>query len=98
MFFNPFRIGSGWYVDGGLLSNFPSFLFSQTEFPTIGFRLEDVPPLSRYKDLEAEKDVPLQLESTADYLWAMFATMMEAQDRERGVPANSSTRLFLREP
>ena len=87
-FFTLFRMSDHYFVNGGLLSTYPSFLFSQKTFPTIGFRLEDVPALSRLEQVQATKERPLPLEFTSEYLWAMFGTMMDAHDNHRGVPIN----------
>src|SRR6185437_8717872 len=46
LFFRPLELGPTYLVDGGLLSNFPSFLFAQGQYPTIGFRLSDIRPPS----------------------------------------------------
>ncbi len=37
IFFVPFLSGPNHFVDGGMLSNFPSFLFAQGYYPTMGF-------------------------------------------------------------
>ena len=59
IFFQPFLRVDDHFVDGGMLSNFPSFLFAQDFYPTIGFRLTDFEP-------------PLQIDSTASYLGPWF--------------------------
>jgi NTE family protein len=49
-FFRPVPFGGGLMVDGGVLSNFPAWVFGETQearpLPILGFRLlpEDVPP------------------------------------------------------
>lgn len=63
------------FVDGGILSNFPSFLFAQTKYPTIGFRLREL-------------EVPNRINSTWKYLKALLLTMIEAHDKVRGDPPN----------
>jgi NTE family protein len=73
IFFLPFQNGPRHLVDGGILSNFPSFLFTQGKYPTIGFRLDDI-------TLEAP------LNSTWNYLKGLLQTMVEAHDKERGNP------------
>lgn len=60
-------------MDGGLLSNYPSFLFAQGGYPTIGFRLADIHPLGPIGD-------------TPGYLKALLLTMAEAHDKQRPVP------------
>ncbi len=73
IFFQPFLRVDDHFVDGGMLSNFPSFLFAQDFYPTIGFRLTDFDP-------------PVQIDSTAAYLKALILTMTSAHDKERGDP------------
>lgn len=73
LFFAPLRLGPQHLVDGGLLSNFPSFLFSQGQYPTIGFRLGELTP-------------PKQIDSTFDCVKALVLTMAEAHDKERALP------------
>ena len=75
LFFSPLTLGPTHLVDGGLLSNFPSFLFAQGKYPTIGFRLADM-----------EASGPL--DSTVSYLKALVTTMAEAHDKHRGDPPN----------
>jgi NTE family protein len=49
-FFKPYQYGSQLYVDGGVLSNFPAWVFesesvtTQPPIPIIGFRFEPEPP------------------------------------------------------
>jgi len=63
-------------VDGGLLSNFPVWLFdaegSTPEWPTFGFKL--VEP-------EEELQVPHRVRGPISLLAALFSTMMEAHDK-----------------
>ncbi len=73
IFFKPVSAYSGYLVDGGILSNFPSYLFAQAKFKTIGLRLND---LSR----------PAPIDSTFSYLLGLILTMAEAHDKERGNP------------
>lgn len=72
-------------VDGGVLSNFPVWLFDTDEeprWPTFGLKLvESEPrlPLDRYMDAAV---YPLNsIEATIDYVKSLVATMMEAHDR-----------------
>jgi NTE family protein len=62
-------------VDGGLLSNFPVWLFDRDgsipEWPTFGFKL--VEP-------EEEHEVPHQVQGPISLFAALFSTMMEAHD------------------
>lgn len=73
LFFLPFKSGTDYLVDGGILSNFPSFLFAQGKYPTVGFRLVDFEP-----------DDPVR--GTFGYLGSLLATMVEAHDKQRGDP------------
>jgi NTE family protein len=74
IFFQPFRSGTAYYVDGGMLSNFPAFLFMTPDFPTIGFRLRQLSP-------------PGKIATTADYLNSLILTMVDAHDKARGSPS-----------
>jgi NTE family protein len=60
-------------VDGGLLSNFPVWLFDSDrdvpEWPTFGFKL-----------VEPEEGTPHQIKGPVSLLAALFSTMMEAHD------------------
>lgn len=60
-------------VDGGLLSNFPVWLFDsesdEPEWPTFGFKL-----------VEPEEGAPRQIGGPISLLKALFSTMMEAHD------------------
>lgn len=62
-------------VDGGLLSNFPVWLFDSEgeipEWPTFGFKL--VEP-------EEEHGIPRRVRGPISLLAALFSTMMEAHD------------------
>ena len=73
LFFVPLEDDSDILVDGGMLSNYPSFLFARSEYPTIGFRLLDVIP-------------PGRIASTFDFLRSLLHTMTEAHDRFRSLP------------
>jgi predicted acylesterase/phospholipase RssA len=73
IFFEPFLSGTNHFVDGGMLSNFPSFLFALGYYPTMGFRLIDFV-------------APIEIDSTPSYLKALLLTMTDAHDKERGNP------------
>ena len=64
---------SHFIVDGGLLSNFPVWLFDSEgevpEWPTIGFKL-----------VEPEEGTPNNIRGPISLLGALFSTMMEAHD------------------
>lgn len=80
-FYEPFKLKNmktnqaSYIVDGGLLSNFPVWLFDSDgripAWPTFGFRL--VEP-------EEELDVPHQVRGPVSLLAALFSTMMKAHD------------------
>jgi len=64
---------TSYIVDGGVLSNFPVWLFdsegSLPEWPTIGFKL-----------VEPDEGKPNQIRGPISLLMALFSTMMEAHD------------------
>lgn len=63
---------TSYIVDGGILSNFPLWLFDEVEnelYPTIGFRL-----------VEPSEGKPHRITGPISMLEALFATMMEAHD------------------
>lgn len=64
---------TNYIVDGGLLSNFPVWLFdsegSLPEWPTFGFKL-----------VEPEEGMPRHISGPISMLTALFGTMMEAHD------------------
>lgn len=70
IFFRPEVSGSRHFVDGGLLSNFPTFLFADSEWPTVGFRLRDVVP-------------PGNVDDSFDYLKGLLLTATDAHDKVR---------------
>ncbi|WP_422931750.1 patatin-like phospholipase family protein [Singulisphaera sp. PoT] len=76
LFFAPGKLHGDVIVDGGILSNFPVWIFDETDptkqppWPTFGFRLFD-----------EGAGKPMQIESAPDILKAMFKTMMYAHDR-----------------
>ena len=73
LFFDPYVQGTDLYVDGGVLSNYPAFVFAVSRYPTIGFRLRDLLPVPGITD-------------TASYLKALLQTITEAHDKERTLP------------
>jgi NTE family protein len=73
LFFRPYIDGTAPIVDGGVLSNFPAYLFAKDPYPTIGFRLRDI-------------EAPADLSSPRGFLRALLLTMVEAHDAERGDP------------
>jgi NTE family protein len=75
-FFVPGSLDGAVIVDGGILSNFPLWIYDEKDprtppaWPTFGFRLVD----------RKEQQVP-EVKSVTDILGAMFRTMMYAGDR-----------------
>lgn len=79
-FYEPVRVRyksenqSVYIVDGGMLSNFPLWIFdseSMPEWPTFGFKL--VEP-------ESKQEIPHRIKGPISMLTGLFATMMEAHD------------------
>ncbi|MHB8158278.1 MAG: patatin-like phospholipase family protein [Desulfocucumaceae bacterium] len=67
-------------VDGGILSNFPVWLFDsegEPEWPTFGFRL-----------VEPGREEPRSINNIIDFLSAMIGTMIEAHDERYIQDAN----------
>lgn len=70
-------------VDGGILSNFPVWLFDvegEPEWPTFGLRLVEPEPRSPLAG-GAEEDQPQGLNAVIDYAKSLIETMLEAHDR-----------------
>lgn len=88
LFFEPFVHSNGGrhLVDGGILSNFPAFLFAQSPNPTIGFRLVDVPPLTQLATEESAEY--RRISSTWEFLLLTLKTMAEAHDKFRPLPSD----------
>jgi NTE family protein len=79
-FFEPVKLGKRIFVDGGMLSNFPVWLFDSDgvpEWPTFGFRLVDDKAI---RDGQVRKR-PRKIKGPTDYIVALVSTMMEAHDR-----------------
>jgi predicted acylesterase/phospholipase RssA len=70
LFFRPVTETDRVLVDGGMLSNFPSYLFERQEYRTLGLRLEG----SKQKE---------NLLSFGRYIGGLLNTMLEAHDKER---------------
>ncbi len=78
-FYEPIKLRNmktneeSYIVDGGLLSNFPVWLFdtegNAPAWPTLGFKL-----------VEPEEGAPHQIRGPISLLAALFSTMMEAHD------------------
>lgn len=72
-FFRPARLKDNYIVDGGLLSNFPIFIFDSDgapEWPSFGILLR-----------EPTDSTPHEISSIVTYMQAIFSTMLKAHDR-----------------
>ncbi len=73
-FYRPATMGKSIIVDGGLLSNFPIWLFDADgtpEWPTFGILLQ-----------EPHADQPHKINGVISYMMAIFQTMLKAHDRK----------------
>jgi NTE family protein len=72
-------------VDGGVLSNFPVWLFDTDgvpRWPTFGLRLVEPEPRASLGERIGEAEYPASsIEATIDYVKSLVLTMMEAHDR-----------------
>jgi predicted acylesterase/phospholipase RssA len=71
-FFHAYRFGDSLVVDGGLLSNYPLWVFVNSKEPTLGFKLVS-------KSGGAPPTAP---SSFPQYLTSLVSTMLEAHDKE----------------
>lgn len=72
-FFEPVKMGGALFVDGGILSNFPIWIFDSPDvpaWPTFGFKL-----------VEPENGRPARIGNTLDFAKALVTTMMDAHDK-----------------
>lgn len=72
LYFQARRDGERIVVDGGILSNYPLWVFHGQDSRTMGFKL-----VSR-----GEKSVPHAPNSLPEYLAALLGTMLEGRDKE----------------
>ena len=73
LFFEPVKFRNNYFVDGGILSNFPVWLFDSPglpEWPTFGFKL-----------IEPDYGKPNRIEGPLDFLKSIVGTMMDAHDK-----------------
>ena len=73
-------------VDGGMLSNFPVWLFDceadeEPEWPTFGLLLVEADPQTPVSERLPKEDRDRGVSALIDYVKAMAQTMMEAHDR-----------------
>lgn len=72
-FFEPVKLKDFYFVDGGILSNFPIWLFDskgKPDWPTFGLKL-----------IEPEFGKPQPVGDVVDFAKALVATMMDAHDK-----------------
>jgi len=79
IFFQPYVDGETYHVDGGLLSNFPSFLFAHDDAPTVGFQLAAT---------EEPREIQDSFEKAFEYARSVINTMLDAHDKHRDRPQN----------
>lgn len=73
IFFEPVVLAKSYFVDGGLLSNFPIWLFDSVEppaWPTFGVKL-----------MEPDDGKPRHIDGPVDFIKAIISTMLEAHDK-----------------
>ena len=73
LFFEAYKFGEKLVVDGGILTNYPLWIFSHSSKPVIGLKLVSE---------QEETELPTAPASFAGYITAVLATMMEAHDKE----------------
>jgi NTE family protein len=72
IFFEPYADGDNLYVDGGMLSNYPTWLFDDSDIPTVGVRLH-------------HKEGPGATRNSKvwEYFHSLVNTMLTAHDKLR---------------
>jgi NTE family protein len=79
IFFQPYVDGRDLYVDGGMLSNFPLWMFEESDSPTVGLRL-DGGVVADFSSIGPDSGI-------IQYLSSLVSTMIEAHDAAgRGSP------------
>lgn len=71
LFFEAYRHGQSIVVDGGLLTNYPLWVFADRKEPTIGFKL-----------ISKGTAIPEAPRSFPHFLVSLVSTMLEAHDKE----------------
>lgn len=75
-YFRPYVDGHRVFVDGGLLSNYPLWLFQDSPLATVAFKLRSEPSRRAHSG-----------SWVVDYVWALIGTMLNAHDKARlGAP------------
>jgi NTE family protein len=81
-FFEPVQLDGSYFVDGGMLSNFPVWLFDR---PASGDRAsEPIPrwPTIGFKLVEPEDGLPNETDSTLGFVKALVTTMLDSHDKK----------------
>lgn len=71
LFFEAYRYGQSLVVDGGLLSNYPLWVFAHSAEPTLGFKLVSK---SMHVPAKSPRSFPY-------FLMSLVSTMLDAHDR-----------------
>lgn len=86
-------------VDGGLLSNFPVWLFDveQPRWPTFGFRLSSPPPGEQLEEAESaeHEEGKRNITGLLSYSKSLLITMLEAHDRLHVKQAEAVRTIFI---
>jgi len=94
-FYQPYRLRTKlrrkpyYILDGGLLSNYPIWLFDEEEtprWPAIGFRLSEKP---------AETSAGNEIKGPITLFSAMFKTMLKAHDQRHADSSSESRTIFI---
>ena len=102
-FFQPVQLRNAatkkvhYLVDGGLLSNFPVWLFDeeQPRWPTFGFRLSAPPPGEQTPAGIMDEEREKQITGLLSYSKALIVTMLEAHDRLHVKNAEAVRTIFI---
>ena len=81
IFFKPFKVGESYYVDGGMLSNYPLWLFQDTDDATVGIRLRS----------SQDQRLSYPVDNFFDYILALLWTVVGAHDKFRRIPSDCYT-------
>ncbi|PLS81497.1 hypothetical protein CYG49_01955 [Candidatus Saccharibacteria bacterium] len=94
-FFEPVTLGESFIVDGGIISNFPVWIFEQsnerhaTDIPTFGVKLSARP---ENKTTLARNDTS----NTFSYAFSIISTMLDNQDHEHiNDPCTQKRTIFI---
>ncbi len=80
LFFEPGKLGNSTIVDGGILSNFPLWIFDVNQDPNQLFRVPACPTFG-FRLINAGSNNPQKIDSAIGVLTGMLNTMMVASDR-----------------